>query len=174
MKIHLPTQLQPAEIKTLTPQFRHHGRGTLVAMCAVHPRVCGERYSMSRAIGLITGSSPRVRGTLVRLKVSTSNDRFIPACAGNAQLLPPFRVARSVHPRVCGERALRSLSWLQGDGSSPRVRGTHEHAATKPPLRRFIPACAGNACRCWKSLGSRPVHPRVCGERAQSPDSRIC
>ena len=71
-------------------------------------------------------------------------------------------------------------------GSSPRVRGTHEHADGAGAVRRFIPACAGNAVHAGgdvKNLRFIPacagnasgtharmklpsVHPRVCGERA--------
>jgi len=50
--------------------------------------------------------------------------RFIPACAGNG-IGPSIRNTKAtVHPRVCGERALAATAPLVGCGSSPRVRGT--------------------------------------------------
>ncbi len=54
-------------------------------------------------------------------------------------------------------------------GSSPRVRGTRQHAEQVGPELRFIPARAGNAwTRCW-ALVAEPVHPRACGERLLGP-----
>ena len=50
----------------------------------------------------------------------------------------------SVHPRVCGERETVDLTPVFEDGSSPRVRGTDRAVLADHPLRRFIPACAGN------------------------------
>ena len=111
----------------------------------VHPRVCGERVNRSIDSLFDRGSSPRVRGTRVLSGWLGCNQRFIPACAGNAS-------------------ASQYSPWSH-TGSSPRVRGTrdgHRHAAL--PVR-FIPACAGNARRVTWATGSVTVHPRVCGER---------
>ena len=48
-----------------------------------HPRVCGE-HTMSRyPISHVTGSSPRVRGTLENYITNSGMDGIIPACAGN-------------------------------------------------------------------------------------------
>ena len=94
----------------------------------------------------IAGSSPRVRGTRRRRPEGPLRGRFIPACAGNANGSRTRRESPSVHPRVCGERIDTRSEELEGDGSSPRVRGTRSPA---PQRSR-----------------SRTVHPRVCGERA--------
>ena len=51
------------------------------------------------------------------------------------------------------------------DGSSPRVRGTHDEDNGWAGINRFIPACAGNASGRNVGRRRRPVHPRVCGER---------
>jgi len=51
---------------------------------AVHPRVCGERGDNRRAVAIVAGSSPRVRGTRASPPRSRPEPRFIPACAGNA------------------------------------------------------------------------------------------
>ena len=180
-------------------------------LLTVHPRVCGER-------AVDFGQRGR-------------NRRFIPACAGNAIQVEPHFDAKPVHPRVCGERIVGSTQRTRSqrfipacagnapatvtpnrliDGSSPRVRGTRADtrrtlptAAVHPRvcgerarsiallsvMRRFIPACAGNAPDCAAQIadhvgssprvrGTRvnrhrkrapsPVHPRVCGERWSS------
>ena len=132
---------------------------------AVHPRVCGERIEEAERNALHAGSSPRVRGTRHRLHGSPQPQRFIPACAGNASSSSPPRNARTVHPRVCGERASRHSPACMNRGSSPRVRGTRIRASSSAVHGRFIPACAGNApLRRMISEGGA-VHPRVCGER---------
>ena len=91
---------------------------------AVHPRVCGERDDAVRAVRVRGGSSPRVRGTRPLSLSRGGLPRFIPACAGNAQLARTRLPMSSVHPRVCGERWLADCGTCAWDGSSPRVRGT--------------------------------------------------
>ena len=131
------------------------------------PRVRGTVRKM-RAPGSSFGSSPRVRGTVLLCHCRRALSRFIPACAGNRLRVRPPDRSQSVHPRVCGEQAVGN-----NFGSS--------HS------RRFIPACAGNSrlsitCKAFRS-GSSPrvrgtakaarsrialvisVHPRVCGEQ---------
>ena len=93
-------------------------------------------------------------------------DRFIPAFAGNAVDDGNARRYHPVHPRVCGERSLIVLQLLAQFGSSPRLRGTREADNAALDQVRFIPAFAGNAQPCFNSNRIRPVHPRVCGERA--------
>ena len=51
------------------------------------------------------------------------------------------------------------------DGSSPRVRGTHVYLLFANPVRRFIPASAGNATCAGQHRRAEKVHPRECGER---------
>ena len=94
--------------------------------------------------------------------------RFIPACAGNR--ISPLRVraGQTVHPRVCGEQTADQSPPDWDDGSSPRVRGTADPTNSPTPVRRFIPACAGNSSRDSKSHSVTPVHPRVCGEQLRS------
>ena len=70
----------------------------------VHPRVCGERAILVGVPLYDGGSSPRVRGTHARAQTGHINDRFIPACAGNARRRRRRGMSSPVHPRVCGER----------------------------------------------------------------------
>ena len=58
------------------------GRG--VDFQPVHPRVCGERSRLKAGDDAYDGSSPRVRGTLAVFEQIGQDQRFIPACAGNA------------------------------------------------------------------------------------------
>ena len=112
------------------------------------------------------GSSPRVRGTGSRPDAGTGGIRFIPACAGNGGWWAACPIHRSVHPRVCGERSRPRRPPTTCCGSSPRVRGTAKEYSEGLMVWRFIPACAGNGQRIIQHPPRRPVHPRVCGERA--------
>ncbi len=117
----------------------------------------------------MSGSSPRVRGTLRNARLYRGGERFIPACAGNAVTVALFMFVGPVHPRVCGERRpVRRARGLSG-GSSPRVRGTLGGFGRRVGTARFIPACAGNAVLRCLDLRNNTVHPRVCGERTQGP-----
>ena len=71
----------------------------------------------------------------------------------------------TVHLRVCGERVCLAAARAAGCGSSPRVRRAHLYSMPQMRARRFISACAENACflNGQEVVGS--VHLRVCGER---------
>ena len=112
---------------------------------SVHPRVCGEQLYGVWQCPDGDGSSPRVRGTVRRVRLVLMMVRFIPACAGNRRSRMRCGGGRSVHPRVCGEQAVVARP--------PRDR------------HRFIPACAGNSRSEFRPPGRCPVHPRVCGEQ---------
>ena len=90
----------------------------------VHPRVCGEQASTDTRICCISGSSPRVRGTVGRWWW--------------------VRAISPVHPRVCREQNKARDQHSINDGSSPRVRGTVPNVSDWHCVSRFIPACAGN------------------------------
>ena len=89
---------------------------------------------------------PRMRGERMRGKLNVHPcRRFIPACAGNA--VPSQRTAlrNPVHPRMRGERVPGVRLSTATSGSSPHARGTHSAIVVQDDIRRFIPACAGNA-----------------------------
>ncbi len=130
----------------------------------VHPRVCGEHGRPWNLTISSTGSSPRVRGTLIDVTSQRSRSRFIPACAGNTFPFPPCLQSPPVHPRVCGEHDYFASQGEPEDGSSPRVRGTQRIRYRSTRLRRFIPACAGNTAPKGDDEVPTAVHPRVCGE----------
>jgi len=132
---------------------------------AVHPRVRGERGVPADRSTIFAGSSPRARGTPAPGIDPRRGQRFIPACAGNAQPFHQPSPPASVHPRVRGERGIGEDRPAYRVGSSPRARGTPELKRCHPPVRRFIPACAGNTCPWMCMLPAWPVHPRVRGER---------
>ena len=125
-----------------------------------HPRVCGEHEEDEYLIMRELGSSPRVRGTLHRCMCRSSNRGIIPACAGNTRGSTPSAPSRRDHPRVCGEHKISNSLINNSQGSSPRVRGTHNNRSGTPDREGIIPACAGNTSLCRASIhftsGSSP------------------
>ena len=112
------------------------------------------------------GSSPRVRGTARIGVVLGSDQRFIPARAGNSDGEAIRNQVRAVHPRACGEQPARVCAARRIAGSSPRVRGTGDFARLDDDPNRFIPARAGNRFRRSYVTLASSVHPRACGEQA--------
>ena len=149
-----------------------------------HPRACGELGSCPVHPPNNSGSSPRMRGTLLRGRRRPDDLRIIPAHAGNSPRIPARKRLASDHPRACGElgadtpatcpwsdhpRACGELEHVEEQlsrvaGSSPRMRGTRPRAGRVRFRGRIIPAHAGNSptdspCGAWTA-----DHPRACGE----------
>ena len=111
----------------------------------VHPRVCGELVQRFSVLRNQIGSSPRVWGTRSECGRWTPDWRFIPACVGNSPKSITGYGAIPVHPRVCGELSLNSITYFVANGSSPRVWGTRMEVSFYVYQFRFIPACVGNS-----------------------------
>ena len=101
----------------------------------------------------MTGSSPRVRGTLFAGQIGGAAQRFIPAGAGNTPSTFPVSWSAAVHPRGCGEHA-----W---------------NFAFCCDFRRFIPAGAGNTRPRRLTGAPHAVHPRGCGEHLDELDRGV-
>ena len=112
---------------------------------------------------------PRMRGERKRrMRILRRAVRFIPACAGNAFPQERLVISNTVHPRMRGERTVAVALWFDLSGSSPHARGTLRILIRRKPEKRFIPACAGNACPLFSIGHENPVHPRMRGERVIS------
>ena len=92
----------------------------------------------------VTGSSPRMWGTLENLKQLAS--------------------MRPVHPHACGELSTSIGRNVVCDGSSPRMWGTQCEQGLPVAVRRFIPTHVGNSSRACRELSSRyGSSPRMWG-----------
>ena len=132
------------------------------------PACAGNRNTEDLEQQTSGGSSPRVRGTASAIFSDPGEARFIPACAGNRAKPSSSKIAKAVHPRVCGEQISRDSHDQFVPGSSPRVRGTGYRRLRGFCWRRFIPACAGNRASWTPDMTRKAVHPRVCGEQENS------
>ena len=123
-----------------------------------HPRGCGEHYMLIKNIRSLMGSSPRMRGALIKFQTALYESRIIPADAGSTPISRSRAWLARDHPRGCGEHEEE----LNADGN----------------LNGIIPADAGST-RLWMLLSSTTAdHPRGCGEhplgaprQASSPGS---
>ena len=71
---------------------------------SVHPRARGEQNAHAILTQGDGGSSPRTRGTVDVRRVDGSDQRFIPAHAGNSCQEPEEGAKVPVHPRARGEQ----------------------------------------------------------------------
>ncbi len=90
----------------------------------VHPRACGEHNKKECLWTSMSGPSPRMRGTPPTTKLVEGQLRSIPAHAGNTRISMFRSFHCAVHPRACGEHALRLPPRGVVAGPSPRMRGT--------------------------------------------------
>ena len=75
------------------------------------------------------------------------------------------------HPRVCGEHVICMSTLSERMGSSPCMRGTHDHVARGEADGGIIPAYAGNTPAAPTTSAHGWDHPRVCGEHIFTPGS---
>ena len=108
------------------------------------PRVCGEHMPKASGVNVASGSSPRMRGTLLRVRAERQSTGIIPAYAGNTRCRTGFQAGCGDHPRVCGEHQLDALVGGIRTGSSPRMRGTLAPVIIGHVAHGIIPAYAGN------------------------------
>ena len=111
-----------------------------------HPRVCGEKKSLTKAPSTIMGSPPRMRGKAQSVQIFAACQRITPAYAGKSVSFPSFTSDKKDHPRVCGEKFDGVLCRLGYGRITPAYAG-------KRHLRRFYKRRLTD-------------HPRVCGEKA--------
>ena len=130
-----------------------------------HPRVCGEKYLLSRTSMCTKGSPPRVRGKATRLQMPMRPPGITPAYAGKRSSCRPSACRFRDHPRVCGEK----LYWHQlrctGAGSPPRMRGKECREYMGHLCPGITPAYAGKRPSAGRLSGQSGDHPRVCGEK---------
>ena len=133
------------------------------------PRACGEKPASVAPSPPASGSPPRVRGEAVGAGRRRQGRRITPACAGRSGIDTPNTLENEDHPRVCGEKWMEIPSDPPESGSPPRVRGEGCPVATGKRCPGITPACAGRSYSSIENGTRGKDHPRVCGEKLQSP-----
>ena len=145
-------------------------RGTPEAILFATPQVrIIPAYAGNTAAALsrtydVEGSSPRMRGTPFRSCSNSQRGGIIPAYAGNTERRRDRWGTPWDHPRVCGEHLRAVPSAAAFEGSSPRMRGTHNAIRDIDFVNGIIPAYAGNTYANTDGCILSGDHPRVCGE----------
>ena len=88
-----------------------------------HPRMCGEKCKWAQLSRQLKGSPPHVRGKASAKPPPPPGSWITPACAGKSIHRATARDDGGDHPRMCGEKLLRSAPILSPPGSPPHVRG---------------------------------------------------
>ena len=114
-----------------------------------------------------SGSSPLSRGIRADSKGGPEFGRIIPALAGNTMAMGDARCLLTDHPRSRGEYQLNHYLGKLQTGSSPLSRGIRRARAGKLPIRRIIPALAGNTDQENRGTKIWEDHPRSRGEYAE-------
>ena len=114
---------------------------------AVYPRWRGEHNGTDSTNQNFRGLSPLARGTHYIEQPLTVERRFIPAGAGNTDILAEYFNELAVYPRWRGEHLISSRSAGPITGLSPLARGTPSAIAGNGVSERFIPAGAGNTVK---------------------------
>ena len=133
-----------------------------------HPRVGGEKISMSSTVFFWQGSPPHGRGKDAEFVVTVAGGGITPAWAGKSRTSTGSCHFWEDHPRMGGEKPVAMHSLTTKAGSPPRRRGKACRPNTQTYSERITPAWAG------KRLAPAPTgfksqdHPRVGGEKART------
>ncbi len=144
---------QDRRLRSYPSRFIPAGAGNTlsVVLCChpvtVYPRWRGEHPLQTVTAGGNHGLSPLARGTHKERLANGSNRRFIPAGAGNTSASLRICAMNAVYPRWRGEHKMRTRISFLIFGLSPLARGTLERWHPVTPLKRFIPAGAGNTLK---------------------------
>ena len=104
-----------------------------------------------------------MRGNLKDPKALQTQERSIPACAGEPIYTITAHYSVEVYPRVCGGTSVYCSGNLGGRGLSPRVRGNPGRRQRAVRAIGSIPACAGEPYFQTDAARLVEVYPRVCG-----------
>ena len=139
-----------------------------------HPRVCGEKESNGVASWRRLGSPPRMRGKVFNGEGVMLATRITPAYAGKSTKREKLHAKARDHPRVCGEKRLRTSFCFSDAGSPPRMRGKALPLPLSGAALGITPAYAGKSSKRGSNSQWLRDHPRVCGEKCHVPALRRC
>ena len=111
---------------------------------AVHPHACGEHTFKGLNTKNVSGSPPRMWGTLRLECLQSWPQRFTPTHVGNTCEPRPWPGPKAVHPHACGEHRGTVPSVGAYRGSPPRMWGTQNAMMHYRDQDRFTPTHVGN------------------------------
>ena len=130
---------------------------------SVHPRSRGAAAMSQTRRTARPGPSPLTRGSPAIARSCRLITRSIPAHAGQPERDRLAARPTQVHPRSRGAAPLSAPALRAGWGPSPLTRGSRRADGAEVPLKRSIPAHAGQPSRAAAGSSCRWVHPRSRG-----------
>ena len=99
--------LMPTNALRITPAYAGKSWNSRwnLPCCKDHPRVCGEKNSMSEYFFAVLGSPPRMRGKAGSAPGFPLSLGITPAYAGKSRIGCSGNTGSKDHPRVCGEKS---------------------------------------------------------------------
>ena len=110
-----------------------------------HPRVRGEKTSLSTISPGWTGSPPRTRGKAILVLLPGRVLGITPAYAGKSSAWVNSGAQVEDHPRVRGEKPAEKRVLVSRKGSPPRTRGKVKGHECRMSPTRITPAYAGKS-----------------------------
>ena len=108
-----------------------------------HPRLCGEKLTVTVSHASESGSPPPMRGKGTLPVSVRSARRITPAYAGKSDTKHTVLEHRKDHPRLCGEKAIVTSVPCSVLGSPPPMRGKAFLSGSLRTPTRITPAYAG-------------------------------
>ncbi len=157
--------------KRITPAYAGKSRKQQAFQIGTgdHPRLRGEKGAKMYLACPHQGSPPLTRGKDQLRVVEVKFVGITPAYAGKRGL---SRIPSSVfwdHPRLRGEKRPQSISRSTPRGSPPLTRGKAKPSPPELLSRRITPAYAGKSRKAASVRGDGGDHPRLRGEKSQTP-----
>ena len=108
-----------------------------------HPRLCGEKVRQCLTSYVGQGSPPPMRGKGSEPFQTAYGSRITPAYAGKSTIASTYPSPYEDHPRLCGEKAIKSASHSFIAGSPPPMRGKASCGFFVNASNGITPAYAG-------------------------------
>ena len=106
-----------------------------------------------------------MRGKGLKVCEHRLSDRITPAYAGKRTIEKFANTPDQDHPRLCGEKLLKSWRNMMRKGSPPPMRGKDGYKAATAKKSRITPAYAGKRAASAVVICGVRDHPRLCGEK---------
>ena len=139
----------------------------------ITPAYAGKRPHYAPLYSVMQGSPPPMRGKVSKENVPVLINGITPAYAGKSvKLLAPWSGFQD-HPRLCGEKYVRSGEHGITVRSPPPMRGKAKLAVESSACCRITPAYAGKRIPYFAACFTISDHPRLCGEKENPADCSV-
>ena len=139
-----------------------------------HPRLCGEKMDLLKAVNASSGSPPPMRGKVCIIQPIVIDRRITPAYAGKSGAIVFGAFKLRDHPRLCGEKNIFRQYEFGIIGSPPPMRGKVPRSSVILDCVRITPAYAGKSGIVHAECENLWDHPRLCGEKGTGAFEALC